>query len=329
MKPSTSLFEKSLQDLSFYKENYELIQNNKDICNEIFIDAFIYSFGFPSNVVDPHNEQDREKVNNILEDILNKQEGDSRTFATNYTDVSTKICLNGFVMGQIGVSQSPIQDNISVMEILMKETSYGKDKDFAKVIDTVKEQAGLCFTAGMMMRKYFYKPSVLDPLAEESKEFINTLFSKTRRFLPGTKTNQVIDCYVEFFVDTFKLGMILIDSNNQKSDTLTTGVIKIQYKAPYTSFGPQTPMLNIEFDYSTQKLTGVNLSKKTKSELISFLCNKQNIDSFFNLPDINEGFHDNKEFLTISYNGKTKTIAQNIMRRKYEHPFRSSRYEIL
>lgn len=55
--------------------------------------------------------------------------------------------------------------------------------------------------------------------------------------------------------------------------------------------------------------------------IISFLEEISNIDIFFKLPEVNDGFHDSKEYLTIEYNGEKKTIAQNILNPRYAHPF--------
>lgn len=104
-----------------------------------------------------------------------------------------------------------------------------------------------------------------------------------------------------------------------------TDIITIVYEAPYTSFGPQTPKLYFKYDYLSQKCEyqygNAILGEDKLESIIHFISDKTNIRKFFNLPNIQEGFHDNQEFLTIEYAVKTKTISQDIMNPKYNHPF--------
>jgi len=108
--------------------------------------------------------------------------------------------------------------------------------------------------------------------------------------------------------------------------------IKIDYKAPYTSFGPQTPKFSFSYDYLTgnyeYQYGQRELSHEEIEKVIHFINDKSNIIHFFNLPNIQEGFHDSQEFLTMEYDGKTKTISQNIMNRIYNHPFNFTRFNI-
>jgi hypothetical protein len=104
-----------------------------------------------------------------------------------------------------------------------------------------------------------------------------------------------------------------------------TDIITIIYEAPYTSFGPQTPKLYFKYDYLSQKFEyqygNAILGEDKLESIIHFISDKTNIRKFLNLPNIQEGFHDNQEFLTIDYGTKTKTISQSIMNPKYSHPF--------
>lgn len=109
-------------------------------------------------------------------------------------------------------------------------------------------------------------------------------------------------------------------------------VITVNYKAPYTSFGPQSPEIVFKYDYISGNYTyncGNNkLSEKAINNILSFIRDKNNINLFFSLPNVQEGFHDNQEFLTIEYDGRKKSICQNCLSRKFEHPFSQSRYTI-
>ncbi len=101
-------------------------------------------------------------------------------------------------------------------------------------------------------------------------------------------------------------------------------IIKVEYESPYNSFGPQTPIMSVTYDYSTGEFSysygGIKLSEERIQSILAFLKDKKNIDRFFSL-NLNSGFHDNQEFLTMTYTGKTHRISQMIMNRVYNHPF--------
>lgn len=104
-----------------------------------------------------------------------------------------------------------------------------------------------------------------------------------------------------------------------------SGIIKVTFEPPCNSFASSKPELVFEYDYSTGKYSysfgGSKLCQEDINRIISFLKNKSNIDSFFNFSEVNEGFGDSREYLTIEYNGEKKTIRQNIFDPKYNHPF--------
>lgn len=121
-------------------------------------------------------------------------------------------------------------------------------------------------------------------------------------------------------------------ASNIQTNQSTPDVITVICKAPYTSFGPQTPELCFKYDYASGNYTydygNSKLREETINRILSFLKDKNNISRFFSLPDIQDGFHDNQEFLTIEYGGRTKNISQNCLSRKFEHPFFQSQYTI-
>lgn len=105
-----------------------------------------------------------------------------------------------------------------------------------------------------------------------------------------------------------------------------SGIIKVTYEPPYNSFGPSKPKLVFEYDYSTGNYSYSydELCQDDIEGIISFLEATSNIDFFFKLPEVNEGVHDSKEYLTIEYNGEEKTIAQNVLKPIFHHPFNIS-----
>ncbi len=106
-------------------------------------------------------------------------------------------------------------------------------------------------------------------------------------------------------------------------------IINVEYESPYTSFGPQTPVLSITYDYSTGEFSysfgDRTLPDEQIQAIIAFLKNKAKIAQFLRM-NLNEGFHSNQEFITISYDGHTNKISQSILSRRYEHPFHCTSY---